>query len=79
MADSYQIVNDQVVPYSGGRMHTDTTSWRDASELELEQMQRIQELEDAIDKMRQLAEDGEGDYSVAACCCAEISKIACDL
>lgn len=79
MADSYQIIDDQVVPYSGGRMHTDTTCWRDASELELEQQQRIKELEEAIYKMRLLAEDGEGDHQAAPSCCAGIAKIAYDV
>lgn len=79
MADSYQIINDQVVPYSGGRMHTNTACWRDASELELEQQQRIKELEYAVYKMRALAEDGAGNHQVAPSCCADIVKIACDV
>lgn len=51
MADSYHINdNEQVVPYSGGRMSTDTDSWRDATDLEIEQKKYIQELESKIDK-----------------------------
>jgi len=45
MADSHSIINDQVVPYSGGRMNTDTSSWREVTDLELEQQERINELE----------------------------------
>lgn len=45
MADSYSIIDGQVVPYSGGRKDTDTTSWRDATELEIEQQEYIARLE----------------------------------
>ena len=79
MADSYNIIGDQVVPYSGGRMHADTTCWRDATELELEQQQRIKELEEAVFKMCSLAEEGEGDHQAAPGCCADIAKIADDV
>lgn len=51
MADLYSIIDDQVVPYSGGRMHTDTNSWRDATDLELEQQGIIKELEDEIERL----------------------------
>ena len=37
----------------------------DASELELEQHQRIKELESALIKVRSLAEYGEGDHQAA--------------
>lgn len=50
MADSYHLNDDgKVVPYSGGRIHHDTDSWRDATELELEQAKQIAELEAAVD------------------------------
>lgn len=53
MADSYHINdNDQVVPYSGGRMDTSTDSWRDATELELTQRAEIVELEEQIEQLR---------------------------
>ena len=48
MADSESIIDGQVVPYSGGRMHTDTNSWRDATDLELQQQARIDQLEKAL-------------------------------
>ena len=54
MADSYSIIGDQVVPYSGGRQHTDTTSWRDATELELEQQECISTLEAEVEKLRDI-------------------------
>ena len=78
MADSYHIIDDQVVPYSGGRMHTDTTCWRDATPLELEQQERIKQLEDALFKIRSLAEDVEGDHQKAPLCCDEIVQICYD-
>jgi hypothetical protein len=56
MADSYRIVGDQVVPYSGGRRHDDTTSWRDATDIELEQQARINQLESALGQMILAAE-----------------------
>ena len=46
MSDSYNIIDGQVVPYSGGRQHTDTTCWRDATELELTQQQEIEQLDE---------------------------------
>lgn len=50
MADSYHINdNDQVVPYSGGKMNTSTDSWRDATELELTQRAEIAALEEQIE------------------------------
>lgn len=79
MADSYEIIEDQVVPYSGGRMHTDTTSWRDASELELSQQKRIVDLENALSEIKIIAEYGAGDHMGAAGCCQEIAKIAYNL
>ena len=51
----------------------------EASELELDQQQRIKELEDTVDKMRALAEYGEGDHQAAPDCCAYITKIAYDV
>lgn len=51
MADLYSIIDDQVVPYSGGRMNTDTNSWRDATDLELEQQSIIKELENEIERL----------------------------
>lgn len=52
MADSYGIIDGQVVPYSGGKMHTDTNSWRDATDLELEQQKYIARLEAENETMK---------------------------
>ena len=72
MADSYSLIDGQVVPYHGGRMSTSTDSWRDATELELEQSERIRELEEVIEKAKELAQSGEGDTLAAPDVCAEI-------
>jgi len=54
MSDSYSINGHaEVVPYSGGRMHTDTASWRDATELELTQQQEIKDLESQVEEQRE--------------------------
>ncbi len=52
MADSYSIIDGQVVPYSGGRKHTDTDSWRDATDLEMEQQEYIARLEAENETMK---------------------------
>ena len=52
MADSYSIIDGQVVPYSGGRMNTDTDSWRDATDLEMEQQEYIARLEAENETMK---------------------------
>ena len=49
-ADSHEIRGDKVVPYSAGRMNTDTDSWRDATDLEIRQHKEIEELTRKIDK-----------------------------
>jgi hypothetical protein len=53
MADSYELRDGQVIPFSGGRMHTDTTSWRDATELELEQQAEIERLEKLVEELEE--------------------------
>ena len=57
MADSESIIDGQVVPYSGGRMHTDTNSWRDATDLELQQQARIDQLEKAFSDLIEIASE----------------------
>jgi len=57
MADSESIIDGQVVPYSGGRMHTDTNSWRDATDLELQQQERIAQLEKALSDLIDIASE----------------------
>ena len=48
MADSYSLIDGQVVPYSGGRMSNNTDSWRNATDLELEQQEQIEHLEKLV-------------------------------
>lgn len=48
MADSYHIINGQVVPFSGGRKCNDTDAWRDATPLELQLQEQLAESEHAI-------------------------------
>ena len=40
--------HDEVVPYTSGRMSTDTLTYRPATDLELEQRDEIAELEEKI-------------------------------
>ena len=47
MADSYHIIDGQVVPYYGGRKGTDTDAWRDATPLELQLQEQLAESERA--------------------------------
>lgn len=60
MADSYSIINNQVVPYIGGRMNTDTESWRDLTDLEVEQQERITQLETALNNLLNVAYNCDG-------------------
>lgn len=57
MADSYQIIDDEVIPYSGSRKDTDTNSWRDATTIELDQQERIRKLEFALSDLISSDED----------------------
>lgn len=45
MADSYHIIDGKVVPYSGGRKCNDTDAWRDATPLELQLQEQLEEYE----------------------------------
>ena len=71
MADSYHIRGDQVVPYSGGRLNTCTDSWRDATDLELQQEAEIERLEARVTELEamvlELADDLEDEIK-ATCC-----------
>jgi predicted RNase H-like nuclease (RuvC/YqgF family) len=54
MSDTYEInERNEVVPYTAGRRCNDTRSWRDATEMELQQRESIIQLE------RELAEAKE--------------------
>ncbi len=53
MSDTYKInESNQVVPYTSGRKCTDTRAWRDATDLELQQQEQIEQLERELDKAR---------------------------
>lgn len=45
MADSYHIIDGQVIPFSGGRRCSDTDAWRDATPLELQLQEQLAEPE----------------------------------
>ena len=47
MADSYHIIDGQVVPFHGGRKDTNTDAWRDATPLELQLQEQLAEYEHA--------------------------------
>lgn len=47
MADSHHIIDGKVVPYSGGRKCNDTDAWRDATPLELQLQEQLEEYEHA--------------------------------
>ena len=49
MSEAFEInERNQVVPYTSGRKCTDTRAWRDATELELQQQEQIEQLEREI-------------------------------
>lgn len=48
MADSYHIIDGKVVPYCGGRKCNDTDAWRDATQLELQLQEQLEEYEHTI-------------------------------
>ena len=49
MADSHHIIDGKVVPYSGGRKCNDTDAWRDATPLELQLQEQLEEYERTTD------------------------------
>ncbi len=52
MSDTYEINQfDEVVPYSFGRRSNDTNTYRDATELELQQREEISELTQTIERL----------------------------
>lgn len=52
-----QIIDGMVIPYDGGRKCNDTRTWRDATALELEQAERIAELEARLKEIGDYAHD----------------------
>ena len=48
MADSYHIIDGKVIPFSGGRKCNDTGAWRDATPLELQLQEQLEEYENTI-------------------------------
>ena len=63
MADSYHIIDGQVVPFHGGRKDTNTDAWRDATPMELQLQSKLcaaeQALEEAADALEAAREDAE--------------------
>jgi len=45
-----QLIDGRVIPYPHGRRENDSRLWRDATDLELEQAARIEELEQLIER-----------------------------
>ncbi len=56
MADSYEIVDGQVIPFHGGRRDTNTDTWRDATPLELQLQEQVQELEEELGSYEKVKE-----------------------
>lgn len=48
MADTYQIIDGQVVPFNGGRKCNNTDAWRDATPLELQLQEQLAESKHVI-------------------------------
>ena len=52
-----QLIDGKVIPYHNGRRENDSRLWRDATDLELEQAARIEELEHHIEELEGRADD----------------------
>src|SRR5690606_4654015 len=72
MADSYHIIDGKVIPFSGGRKCNDTGAWRDATPLELQLQEQLEEYENTIaaqsaeiDAMRKAVEQLTADLQAA--------------
>ena len=52
-----QLIDGKVIPYSGGRKCTDTRAWRDATDLEMAQAERIAALEARLKDIGDYAHD----------------------
>ena len=52
-----QLIDGRVIPYPNGRRENDSRLWRDATDLELEQAARIEELERHIEELEARADD----------------------
>lgn len=62
MNDTYEInESNQVVPYASGRKCTDTRAWRDATDLELQQQEQIEQLERELAEARKEISDLQND------------------
>ena len=58
MSDTYEINRfDEVVPYINGRMSNDTRAYRNATELEIQQRDRIEELEKEVEHLTSVIEN----------------------
>jgi len=55
MSNNTYMINDreEVIPYNCGRKNPDTTSWRYATELELQQQEEIAILEAEIARLKE--------------------------
>lgn len=78
MSTTYDINEfDKVVPYVSGRKCSDTKAWRDATELELEQRDKIAELE-AENQLLNHAIQTVGGATIAELE-AELGKMYCEM
>ncbi len=66
MNDTYEInESNQVVPYTSGRKCTDTRAWRDATDLELQQQEQIEQLQRELAEARERCCQAINDYETA--------------
>ena len=61
MADSYHIIDGQVVPFHGGRKDTNTGAWRDATPMELQLQAELCAAERALEETAAALESARED------------------
>jgi cell division protein FtsB len=58
MSDTYEINDrDEVIPYTSGRRCNNARAWRDATELEIQQRDKIARLESEVEKLEAKIDD----------------------
>ena len=83
MADSYHIIDGKVVPYCGGRKCNDTDAWRDATQLELQLQEQLEEyehtiaaLQDEVERLVWAVEERKAEVESLRALCAAAYQMA---